>query len=162
MRPYESRHLTVNCPDTTGLRARFRQIYWIGGGSGAGKSTIARRIAAQHDLRLYATDDVMADHAGRSTPEDYHSSASSLLWTWTSDGSTDRRKPCLRHSIGSAAKASVSSSKTFSAFLATPGSWSKASACYRQATGLGLPIIEVDTTVSEDQLAERVTELFGL
>lgn len=42
-------------------------MYWIGGASGAGKSTIARRLAAQHDLRLYSTDDVMADHAGRTT-----------------------------------------------------------------------------------------------
>lgn len=52
------------------LRARLRHVYWIGGGSGAGKSTIARRIAARHGLRLYATDDAMPDHAGRSTPED--------------------------------------------------------------------------------------------
>jgi hypothetical protein len=52
------------------LRARLQHVYWIGGGSGAGKSTIARRLAACHGLRLYATDDVMADHATRSTPED--------------------------------------------------------------------------------------------
>lgn len=48
----------------------LQHVYWIGGGSGAGKTTIARRIAAQHGLRVYATDDVMADHARRSTPED--------------------------------------------------------------------------------------------
>jgi len=52
------------------LREQLQHVYWIGGGSGAGKSTIARRIAAQHGLRVYATDDVMADHARRSTPED--------------------------------------------------------------------------------------------
>lgn len=52
------------------LREQLKHVYWIGGGSGAGKSTIARRIAAQHGLRVYATDDVMADHAQRSTPED--------------------------------------------------------------------------------------------
>jgi 2-phosphoglycerate kinase len=56
--------------DASALRTRLRHVHWIGGGSGAGKSTIARRIAARHGLRLYATDDVMADHAGRSTPED--------------------------------------------------------------------------------------------
>lgn len=50
------------------LRERLRHVYWIGGGSGAGKSTIARRLTARHGLRLYATDDVMADHARRSTP----------------------------------------------------------------------------------------------
>jgi hypothetical protein len=55
---------------TVQLREQLQHIYWIGGGSGAGKSTIARRIAAQHGLRVYSTDDVMADHARRSTPED--------------------------------------------------------------------------------------------
>jgi len=48
----------------------IRANYWIGGGSGAGKSTIARRIAAQHGLTVYSTDDMMADHARRSSPED--------------------------------------------------------------------------------------------
>jgi 2-phosphoglycerate kinase len=52
------------------LRARLQHVYWIGGGSGAGKSTIARRIAAQHGLHVYSTDEVMPDHASRSTPED--------------------------------------------------------------------------------------------
>jgi len=52
------------------LRARFRHVYWIGGGSGAGKSVIARRMAARHGLRLYATDDVMPDHASRCAPGD--------------------------------------------------------------------------------------------
>jgi 2-phosphoglycerate kinase len=45
-------------------------VYWVGGGSGAGKSTVARRLAARHGLSVYATDDVMPDHARRSTPED--------------------------------------------------------------------------------------------
>ena len=48
----------------------FQHVYWIGGGSCAGKSTIAHRIAAQHGLLVYSTDDVMTDHAGRSSPED--------------------------------------------------------------------------------------------
>lgn len=56
--------------DVETLRERLRHVYWIGGGSGAGKSTIARRMAARHGLRLYATDDVMSDHARRSTPDD--------------------------------------------------------------------------------------------
>ena len=57
-------------PDSAALQERLEHVYWIGGGSGAGKSTIARRIAAKRGLRVYATDDVMADHARRSTPED--------------------------------------------------------------------------------------------
>lgn len=56
--------------EAAALRARLGHVYWVGGGSGAGKSTIARRLAAQHGLRLYATDAVMAEHAGRSTRRD--------------------------------------------------------------------------------------------
>ena len=52
------------------LRSRLRHVYWIGGGSGSGKSVIARRLAARHGLRLYATDDAMPDHASRCAPGD--------------------------------------------------------------------------------------------
>jgi 2-phosphoglycerate kinase len=62
----ERHELTV---DAIALQKQLRHVSWIGGGSGAGKSTIARRIAAEHGLQLYATDDVMLDHAKRSTPE---------------------------------------------------------------------------------------------
>lgn len=48
----------------------LEQVFWIGGGTGAGKSTIARRIAAQLGWRLYDTDAAMADHGSRSTAED--------------------------------------------------------------------------------------------
>jgi 2-phosphoglycerate kinase len=51
------------------IRERLGHVYWIGGGSGAGKSTIARALAAEHGFNVYATDDVMADHAERSAPE---------------------------------------------------------------------------------------------
>ncbi|RYV49363.1 hypothetical protein [Pengzhenrongella frigida] len=56
--------------DGEALRQRLHDVYWIGGGSGAGKSTVARRVAARHGLGLYMSDDVMADHASRSEPED--------------------------------------------------------------------------------------------
>lgn len=52
------------------LRERLGHVYWIGGGSGAGKSTIARRVAARHGLSVYATDDVMAEHARRGSREE--------------------------------------------------------------------------------------------
>ena len=57
-------------PGAAALRERLGHVYWIGGGSGAGKSTIARRVAARHGLRLYATDHVMADHGRRCAPGD--------------------------------------------------------------------------------------------
>jgi hypothetical protein len=56
--------------DVTDAQDQFRHVYWIGGGSGAGKSTIARRLAAEHGLKHYATDDVMGDHVKRSGPEE--------------------------------------------------------------------------------------------
>jgi hypothetical protein len=52
------------------LRERLRHVYWVGGGSGAGKSVIASRLAAGYGLRRYLTDDVMADHARRATAAD--------------------------------------------------------------------------------------------
>lgn len=56
--------------DAAALCAQLRHVYWIGGGSGAGKSVIARRMAARHGLYLYATDDVMPDHGSRCAPGD--------------------------------------------------------------------------------------------
>ncbi|WP_063735665.1 AAA family ATPase [Streptomyces sp. RTd22] len=56
--------------DAVELPARLRNVFWLGGGSGAGKSTIARRLADRHGWHLYATDDVMRDHAGRTTAEE--------------------------------------------------------------------------------------------
>ena len=53
-----------------GIRDRLQHVYWIGGGSGAGKSVVARRIATQYGLRVYATDDVMQEHASRTTRDD--------------------------------------------------------------------------------------------
>jgi adenylylsulfate kinase-like enzyme len=52
------------------LRARLRHVYWVGGGSGAGKSTIARRVADRHGLRMYATDNAMAKHDDRVAPHE--------------------------------------------------------------------------------------------
>ena len=54
---------------SSGGRA-LANVRWIGGGSGAGKSTVARRIADRHGLRLYSTDDAMHEHASRCAPGD--------------------------------------------------------------------------------------------
>ncbi len=56
--------------DSGSLTSRLQHVYWIGGASGAGKSTIARRLADKHSLRLYLTDEAMGDHARRWLPED--------------------------------------------------------------------------------------------
>lgn len=56
--------------DVVRVREDLRHVYWIGGGSCAGKSTIARRLADQYGLQLYGTDDVMAEHSRRCKPED--------------------------------------------------------------------------------------------
>jgi cytidylate kinase len=49
------------------LQRRLRRVYWIGGGSGAGKSTVARRLAERYGLRYCGTDESMQDHARRTT-----------------------------------------------------------------------------------------------
>jgi hypothetical protein len=56
--------------DAATLREQLRHVHWIGGGSGAGKSIIARRLAVRHGLWLYATDEVISDHDGHVTPQD--------------------------------------------------------------------------------------------
>jgi 2-phosphoglycerate kinase len=49
---------------------QLQHVYWIGGGSGAGKTTIARELAARHGLGMYSTDDAMAAHDRYFTPRD--------------------------------------------------------------------------------------------
>lgn len=51
------------------LRDRLRHVRFIGGGSGAGKSTIARRLAEQGGLRLYSAEQ-FSTYAARTTPAD--------------------------------------------------------------------------------------------
>ena len=48
------------------LPERLRHVRWLGGGSGAGKSTIARRLAETYSLRLYSRDDMQSSHTARS------------------------------------------------------------------------------------------------
>jgi hypothetical protein len=43
-------------------------VYWVGGGTGGGKSTIARYLTDRFGLRLYDTDRAMGDHTARSDP----------------------------------------------------------------------------------------------
>ena len=51
------------------LRSALSHVRWIGGGSGAAKSTVARTLAARHRATLYDTDAAMPDHTARLDPE---------------------------------------------------------------------------------------------
>jgi 2-phosphoglycerate kinase len=212
--------------DGAALREQLRHVYWLGGGSGAGKSTIARRIAARHGLRLYATDDVMAEHARRSTPED-----SPLLHTFMAMDMDERwvnRPPNtmlqtfhwfqgegfrlivedllrLPREPGVIVEGFRLLPRLVKPLLSVPAQsvWLLPTPAFRQAVferrgeaasgflarttdperalrnllerdrmftdilreetaHLGGPAVEVDATMTEDDLAERVTEVFGL
>jgi 2-phosphoglycerate kinase len=207
------------------LRARFGHVYWIGGGSGAGKSTIARRIAAQHGLRLYATDAVMAEHNGRITPRDapflsefkamsmderwVNRSPETMLETfhwfrgegfgpiaedllalpaepgvvaegfrllphlvkpllttpdhsvWLLPTPEFRRAAFVsRGSLWEIARRTSNPEKALHNLLERDRmftDWLR-----QEAHGLGLPVIEISTPMTEDDLAGRLTEAFGL
>lgn len=53
------------------MKDRLRHVRWIGGGTGAGKSTIARMLADEHGLRLYGSDATLGDHTRRSNPVEH-------------------------------------------------------------------------------------------
>jgi 2-phosphoglycerate kinase len=54
-------------PDSN-LRDRLAHVRWIGGGSGAGKSTVAAALAVSHGLITYATDASIRAHVARTSP----------------------------------------------------------------------------------------------
>ena len=207
------------------LRGRLGHVFWIGGGSGAGKSTIARRLAARHGLRLYATDEVMPDHARRSSAAD-----SPLLAGFAAMDMDERwvsRSPetmletfhwfrgegfglivqdllRLPDRPGVIAEGFRLLPRLVQPLLAVPGHavWLCPTPGFRraafasrgslreiagttsdpekalrhllerdrmfterlaeEAAGLGLRVIEVDATMSEDDLARQVTQAFGL
>jgi len=66
-----ARGVTEDSDEDPEVRQRLRHVRWIGGGSGAGKSTIARTLAREHGLRLYSSDATLGDHVRRSTPIDH-------------------------------------------------------------------------------------------
>ncbi len=212
--------------DGAALRERLRHVYWIGGGSGAGKSTVARRLAARHGLRVYSTDDVMAEHARRCPPADCR-----LLHTFLAMGMDERwvnRPPQtmletfhwfqgegfdlivedllrLPREPGVIAEGFRLLPRLVKPLLPAPGravwllpthdfrravfegrggaawgflaktsnperalrnllerDWMFTDTLREETARLGLPAIEVDTTTTEDDLAERAADVFGL
>ena len=221
MRP-ERRGETV---DAAALRAWLRHVYWIGGGSGAGKSTAVRRMAARHGLRLYATDDMMSDHASRSTSEDcpflsefkamdmderwVNRSPETMLETFhwfrgegfgliVEDLLRLPREPCVivegfrllphlvepllaepshavwllptpgfrlaafdsRGSLWEIARKTSDPQRALRNLLERDRMFTER--LYEETKRPELRVIEVDTTMTEDDLAEHVTEAFGL
>jgi len=63
--------MTHNSLELDRSPARLRHIRWIGGGSGAGKSTVSRQLAEKHGLRLYKCDAMQSSHTARSNPVDH-------------------------------------------------------------------------------------------
>jgi 2-phosphoglycerate kinase len=57
-------------PAVEALSSRLSHVYWIGGGSGGGKSTIARRLAAEFGLQHYSTDETIREHGSRTPLEE--------------------------------------------------------------------------------------------
>ncbi|MEQ7010931.1 hypothetical protein ABN028_32585 [Actinopolymorpha sp. B17G11] len=211
--------------ETAAVRARLQHVYWIGGGSGAGKSTIARRLAAAHGLHLYSTDDVMSDHASRSTPEDspylsefvamdmderwVNRPPETMLETfhwWRGEGFGLIVEDLLRlprepriiveghRALPGLVKPLLAAPTNAVWLLPTPdfrraafdsrgSTWEIArktnnpkralhnllerdrlftNRLYKEAASLELRVIDVSTTMTEDDLAERVSEAFGL
>ncbi len=205
------------------LRDRLRDVYWIGGGSGAGKSTVARRLAAPHGLRLYATDGAMADHGRRSTPADSpflaEFAAMDMDERWVSrppetmletfhwfrgEGFGLIVADLLRLPPGVIAEGFRLLPRLVRPFLSDPGRavWLCPTPGFRraafenrgsllhiagktsdpdkalhnllerdamftdrlreEAAGLGLPVIDVNPTVTEDDLTGRIARAFGL
>jgi len=219
------RQAGLNPERDAALRGRLGHVYWIGGGSGAGKSSIARRLAARHGLRLYATDEVMPDHARRGSAAD-----SPLLAGFAAMDMDERwvsRSPVtmldtfhwfrgegfglivedllrLPDRPGVIAEGFRLLPRLVRPLLAVPGHavWLCPTPGFRraafasrgslreiagktsdpekalrnllerdrmfterlgeEAVGLGLRVIEVDATMSEDDLARQVTQAFGL
>jgi hypothetical protein len=60
---------------------RLRHICWIGGGSGAGKTTIAGLLAEEYGLHLYHCDDTQSAHTARSNAVDHPMHAAFLALT---------------------------------------------------------------------------------
>ena len=213
-------------PAPAALPERLRHVYWIGGASGGGKSTIARRVAARHGLRVYATDDAMADHARRSSPRDcpflHRFMAMDVDERWVNRAPATMLETfhwfrgeafpmIVDDLLGLAREPGVIVEgfrllpRLVKPLLCVPthAVWLLPTPAFRQAvierrggsasgflarttdperalrnlldrdrmftdqlrdetTRLEVPTIEVDTTLSEDDLARRVTELFGL
>lgn len=143
--------------DAAALRARLRHVYWIGGGSGAGKSVTARRVAGRHGLAVYATDDAMAGHGTRRRPRQapllsrFTAMDMDERWVSRSPAAMLESFPWFQGELfGLIVDDLLERDHLFTGLLR------------EETKRLGLPAIEVDTAMTEGDLTERVAEAFGL
>ncbi|MEV4111407.1 hypothetical protein [Nonomuraea sp. NPDC049695] len=61
----------LNQPDPADLIRRLAHVRWIAGGTGAGKSTLARVLAERHDVFVYDGDLAERRHVQRCTPQQH-------------------------------------------------------------------------------------------
>ena len=101
---------------------------------------MARRLAAQHGLRVYGTDEVMADHGERIAPNDKPSTTAFV--SMDMDERWVNRSP--------------------EAMLETLHWFQGEGLGLIIEDLLGLPVIEVRTDLSEDDVAGRVADKFDL
>ena len=53
---------------TVGSLRKLAHVYWLGGSSCSGKTTLARLLAERHGLQTYHCDDYFQEHAARVDP----------------------------------------------------------------------------------------------
>ncbi|MFB1100207.1 hypothetical protein [Terribacillus sp. JSM ZJ617] len=70
------------------LAQELSHIYWIGGSPCAGKTTIARKLAAEYGFAYYKCDDCYDDHMCRSTPDQHPNMYKIKDLTWNQVWST--------------------------------------------------------------------------
>lgn len=151
------------------VRERLRHVRWIGGGSGAGKSTIARALAAEYGLRLYHSDDTISDHARRSNPVDHPLMPRLVapLLSRTDQGVWLVPTPEFRRDAFEARgftweipRKTSDPERALANLLARDALFT--SQITTEATAMGLPVIAVDSDRSIDEMVRLVGQALGL
>ncbi|MGW5668651.1 hypothetical protein [Micromonospora sp. NPDC003776] len=63
--------MTATSSRDPGLARRLSHVRWLGGGTGAGKSTLARALAERYDVLIYDGDRAERDYVTRCTPREH-------------------------------------------------------------------------------------------
>jgi hypothetical protein len=146
------------------LRARLRHVYWIGGGSGAGKSTIARRIFGMivEDLLRLPREPCVIIEGFRLLPrlvQPLLVVPGHAVWLLPTPGF---RRAAMegRGSLREIAQKTSDPDKALRNLLERDRMFTER--LQHETKRLGRRVIEVNTTMTDDDLAGRVTKAFGL